>query len=217
MTKKPKDERALLQDTTGGRIKRYDNYAQVRAEFDLWAAIIRRDSTIYDEQHVLCTTHRRLADRVLEQIDHDPDIAVLDFGCGTGLSGKPFIDQGFQVDGIEFSLKMIKHAVERGYHRVYPRNLVTDPLRLRQQYDVAISCGVSGDWIPYYLLVPKMMRALKQRAVLGFTSDVPATDKTRLEKLIRQNRFKILNFDREQGPEGPKLKQTDYYFIVAVR
>jgi predicted TPR repeat methyltransferase len=216
MPKKPKDERAILQDTTGGKIKRFSRYAQVRAEFDMWAARIVDDQTAYDEFHEICTTNIRLADKVLEEIDRE-DVVVIDFGCGTGLSGQPFLDRGHIIDGIEFAPGMIKAARKRGYDRVYNRNLVTDPLRLRQRYDIAISVGVCGDWIPYYLLVPKMIKALKQRAALGFTSDVPATDKAKLEKLIQQNGFKILNFDKEKGPEGDNLKHTYYYFVVAKR
>jgi len=48
----------------------------------------------------------------------DPDAAVLDAGCGTGLSGEALANAGFTViDGIDVSQRSLDTAAERGVYR----------------------------------------------------------------------------------------------------
>lgn len=42
-----------------------------------------------------------------------PDAAIVDLGCGTGISCEPFLREGFKVLGVEPNAQMRTHAVER--------------------------------------------------------------------------------------------------------
>ncbi len=54
----------------------------------------------------------------LTEVGADPDAPLLDFGCGTGLSGKAFKEQGFSViDGADISPDMLAEAGAKGVYR----------------------------------------------------------------------------------------------------
>ncbi|WP_158963835.1 class I SAM-dependent DNA methyltransferase [Chachezhania sediminis] len=47
---------------------------------------------------------------------------LLDFGCGTGLSGRAFAEQGFTLlDGLDLSDEMLAHARAKGHYRSLTR------------------------------------------------------------------------------------------------
>ncbi len=214
--KKPKDEAGILARTTAGRVKGYTRFAQVVREHEELGSGASSKEAWYDKVHSESTVQGRLAAMVLEQIEGNPS-TVIDFGCGTGLSGLPFIERGYSVDGIDFSAKMAGEAKKRGYRQVYSRNIATVPLRLKHPYDVAISCGVAGDWVPFDIVARKMAGAVHQNAVIGMTSDASATDIDKLERILRQSRFRILAGSINPGAEGKAIMQTEYYFVVAGR
>ena len=48
----------------------------------------------------------------------DKNITVLDYGCGTGLSGQALLNVGFQaVDGVDVTAAMVDLAREKGIYR----------------------------------------------------------------------------------------------------
>ena len=59
--------------------------------------------------------------RVAEALDRhvlDKNTTVLDYGCGTGLSGQALLNVGFQaVDGVDVTAAMVDLAREKGIYR----------------------------------------------------------------------------------------------------
>lgn len=80
----------------------------------------------------------------LRQVGARPDKPILDFGCGTGLSGMALKTVGFDViDGTDISPEMLEKAEERAcYRQVW----VGEPGSMghvkRGQYPVISACGV---------------------------------------------------------------------------
>ena len=212
------DETEILSRASAPPIKRFTRFSQVQREHNLLGTKVRGGRSMYDIEHGQSTAQKRLADKVLGIAGCQPEeTGVIDFGCGTGLSGAPFIEKGYTVDGVDFSPKMIEGAKEKGYRSVYARNLASGPLRLRQHYDIAISCGVAGDWIPAEILLRKMIGTLRQMSVIGFTSEASTTDMGVLERMLGQHRLEIAACTEEPGCEGKMIMPAKYYFVVAER
>jgi predicted TPR repeat methyltransferase len=55
---------------------------------------------------------------VLADLVDDHEVAVLDVGCGTGLSGRALADRGFTtIDGVDYSGEMLEVAARAGCYR----------------------------------------------------------------------------------------------------
>lgn len=89
-----------------------DEQNQVRDLYDDWAASY--DSEITENGYA---TPTRCAE-ALRGLGPSPNLPVLDFGCGTGLSGIALRAAGFcVVDGIDISSEMIAIAMRKGCYR----------------------------------------------------------------------------------------------------
>ncbi len=94
------------------RVYRAHSPEQVRALYDDWAATY--EAEIAENGYV---TPRRCAEALLAS-GADPAGAVLDFGCGTGLSGLALRLAGFElIDGRDLSDGMLAKARDKGVYR----------------------------------------------------------------------------------------------------
>ena len=85
---------------------------QARDLYNNWAATY--DDEIRENGYV---TPHRIADALARHLT-DKEAAILDFGCGTGLSGVALKSAGFQVfDGADLSADMLKGAQAKGIYR----------------------------------------------------------------------------------------------------
>ena len=86
--------------------------ASVRAQYDEWAASYNTE--IAENGYA---TPRRCADALAQFVD-DKTAPILDFGCGTGLSGLALKLAGFEmIDGLDLSADMLKVAKTTGTYR----------------------------------------------------------------------------------------------------
>ena len=112
---------------------------ETRAFYDTWAEV-------YDEE--LNENSYRQPERCAEalRILCDPyDCAVLDIGCGSGLSGLALRAKGFEtIDGCDFSPGMLAKAEKTGfYERLFEANLNEPPMDADDEaYDAAACVGV---------------------------------------------------------------------------
>ena len=87
------------------------------------------------------TPHRIAVALVAQGLD--PQTPILDFGCGTGLSGAALAEAGFQViDGTDISAAMLDQAHARG---VYRDVVLGDPGAIAfepQSHPVVVAAGV---------------------------------------------------------------------------
>ena len=80
--------------------------------YDDWATSYDRD--LIESGYA---TPARLAALVAEQLS-DHDAPILDFGCGTGLSGRALAEAGFStIDGADLSSGMLEQAANSGAYR----------------------------------------------------------------------------------------------------
>jgi len=71
---------------------------------------------------------------ILKEMNYKPK-KILDLACGTGRLAKIFIDEGYDIEGLDISEKMLEIAKKRGL-KVYQSNMVD--FNLGQKYDLVI-------------------------------------------------------------------------------
>jgi predicted TPR repeat methyltransferase len=85
---------------------------ETRALYDAWSGSY--DSEIMENGYA---TPDRVARALAAQI-RNLDAPILDYGCGTGLSGAALIAAGFTaIDGADLSADMLKGAMDKGVYR----------------------------------------------------------------------------------------------------
>ena len=148
-----------------------------------------------------------------------PDAQGIDFGCGSGVLGLLLRGLGLRraMDGLDISPVMMELAEKTGCYRNLRRaNLLAPEEKppLPGPYDFAISVGLIGDYVPYYLALPQMVSVLRPGAFAGFTVDIKSTPWTALERLGPELGLTILSERTLVVPEGKLMAQT-YHFFVA--
>jgi predicted TPR repeat methyltransferase len=112
---------------------------ETRAFYDKWAEVYDEELTenAYQQPARCAAALRELA---------DPDgCAVLDVGCGSGLSGLALRGAGFEIiDGCDFSPGMLEKAGKTGiYRRLFTTDLNSPPMDAPDTaYDAATCVGV---------------------------------------------------------------------------
>ncbi len=114
--------------------------AETRALYDRFSA--EYDAEVAAQGYA---TPGRLA-RALAGISPDLSAPVLDFGCGTGLSGLALTAAGFTVlDGMDLSADMLAQARRRGLYRDLTHiEADTDLGPRRGDWSAVVACGVIG-------------------------------------------------------------------------
>ncbi len=105
--------------------------------YDDWAASYDEDLEISGY-----ATPKRVAEALAEHLT-DRDTPILDFGCGTGMSGRALTDAGFTtIDGADLSAGMLEQAERSGaYRRLW--QLTAGELDVGPgSYRAVVACGV---------------------------------------------------------------------------
>lgn len=112
-------------------------------------------------------TPARCAD-ALAQFTDDMDAPILDFGCGTGLSGLAFRLAGFtRIDGIDVSAQMLEKAKEKGVYRNLTQVGPEDDLPTG--YATICAVGAIGAGAAPISALDKIMYALPQNGKFVFS------------------------------------------------
>lgn len=167
---------------------------QVYAE---WAATYESDVTAMNY-----ATPGRVAS-ALAGLLADRDVPVLDFGCGTGLSGMALFDQGFSaIDGTDISEPMLAQARDKGVYRHIALGAPGEVPAQPGSYGAIVATGVvSLGAAPPEMLV-LLLNALAPDALLAFSYNDPTlADRTYLDALEAaiSNGVAVQEF-REHGP-----------------
>ena len=108
-------------------------------------------------------TPARIAAAV-ETLDQDRTCAILDFGCGTGMSGAALANVGFStIDGTDITPEMLAYAQKK---QAYRKLWLGTPGELDFEtgaYDVIVACGV----ISLGAAPPDMLGALLDNLAIG--------------------------------------------------
>lgn len=113
---------------------------EMQRQYDRWA-----DS--YDDD--LAATDYRTPERCAQALARhaaDPGAPVLDFACGTGLSGLALHKAGFTcIDGTDLSAGMLKRAADKGVYRKLLQAAGDRPLDMRGAgYAAIVASGAIG-------------------------------------------------------------------------
>ncbi|APX11626.1 class I SAM-dependent DNA methyltransferase [Tateyamaria omphalii] len=139
------------------------NAASTRSLYDDWAASY--DAEVRQNGYA---TPARCAEALKAHVD-DLSAPILDFGCGTGLSGLALKLAGFEViDGVDLSSEMLDGARTKGVYRTLDRIEAGGALP-RNGYTAMAAIGVIGAGAAPIDVLHLLMRALPRSGKLVFS------------------------------------------------
>jgi predicted TPR repeat methyltransferase len=149
----------------------------------------------------------------------DPDAQGIDFGCGSGALGLALRDAGLRrpLDGLDLSPRMLALARETGCYRDLQRANLLLPQEcppLARPYDFAITVGLVGDYIPYYLGLPLIVSYVRPGGFIGYAVERRSTPCHALEKLAHDLSLAPLSETTLPVPEGMLTGQVYHYFVA---
>ncbi|EBA17742.1 Methyltransferase type 12 [Roseobacter sp. SK209-2-6] len=141
---------------------------------------------------------------------------VLDFGCGTGLSGLALRRQGFEVvDGMEPSAEMLSQAREKtAYRKLVNIRLSNRKPVPRGAYRLIIGCGVLGTGAAPPPVFDMIMNALPRGGKFCFSyNDHALADPTftiKITEWVDCGAARLLFQEHGEHLPGLNLKSTVY-------
>lgn len=137
----------------------------VRELYDDWA-----DSYDAEVSENGYATPARLAHALSRFVD-DSTQPILDYGCGTGLSGAALADQGFTtIDGMDPSPGMLEQCRKRGLYRALIALDLSKPLPIAQgEYKVIMAIGVISTGAGPASLMDVLIERLPKGGLFGLS------------------------------------------------
>jgi predicted TPR repeat methyltransferase len=210
----------LLLKTKWGRAGTYLDYEDVKAFFDVWARHPDQDvagSVSYEADLNDCYFGPRVvAELLLAELDSRKK-RILDIGCGTGLVGLPLIEAGHVLYGVDLSREMLDLAVEKGYADVYAGDVLVDTLPWKSEFDVLISVGVIGEWVPAIPLLERTIVHLAESSVIALSLETMHSDPHGIADFLAGNGFRVAHLSKQLGLNHPVYEEELYYYLVASR
>lgn len=141
------------------------NADETRALYDDWAASY--DAEVAGNGYA---TPARCAEALFAQMP-EPQAPILDFGCGTGLSGLALRAAGFEViDGMDLSAEMLAQARAKGVYRNLTQIAPEADLPIRPgDYRALAAIGVIGPGAAPISVFDQLMHALGPGSLLVFS------------------------------------------------
>jgi 2-polyprenyl-3-methyl-5-hydroxy-6-metoxy-1,4-benzoquinol methylase len=149
----------------------------------------------------------------------DVNAQGVDFGCGSGALGLALHDAGLRLplDGIDLSPVMLGLARQTGCYRSLQRTnllLPEDCPALARPYDFAITMGLMGDYVPYYVALPHIVSYVRPGGFVGYAVERRSTPSRALENLARDLGLISLSETTLPVPEGMLAGQFYHYFVA---
>ncbi len=120
------------------------------------------NASLYDDKHRFVAEYGK---DLLECIPHDPEQAILDLGCGTGILTARLFNLGNRVVGIDSSHSMIEKAKDQ-FPEIEFRVCNALDLPFEQEFDVVFSNAVFH-WIDDHdLLIKNIYKSLHDGGLL---------------------------------------------------
>jgi predicted TPR repeat methyltransferase len=183
------------------RVYQTEGAEETRRLYDDWA-----ESYDADLRAARYATPGRVA-QALRTAGAEPEKPLLDFGCGTGLSGEALAEAGFTtVDGVDVSGGMLEVARRKGVYRALDAIADDDAMTDRAgAYHSIAAIGVIGSGAAPLAVFDRLWALLPQGGRMGFsfndhTLEDPAYE-AHVAKLIDSGAA-VERF-REHGPHVP--------------
>jgi len=183
-----------------------------RDHYDRWAASY--DAEIAENGYA---TPGRVAEALKAQVT-DLDAPVLDFGCGTGLSGLALRNAGFTtIDGMDPSTEMLDGARTKGAYRTLTGFDIADPAPVPQDSYCAIAAiGVIGAGAAPAETFDLLMHALPRGGLLAYSlNDHALSDPVfegRLSEWLDMGAARLLS--KEYGDHLPGMNMKSNVYVV---
>ena len=162
-------------------------------------------------------TPLRIAEALARHVK-DLSIPILDYGCGTGISGQAFQEAGFlTIDGVDISAEMLEVAAQKKiYRRLEVFAPESGPNVKLGAYSIIAAVGVIGAGAAPLAVLDKMMALLAPKGLLVFsfndhTLEDPAYDGL-VEDYVNQGRAAL--HLKEYGDHLPKQKINSNIYIL---
>ncbi|MDC0583893.1 methyltransferase domain-containing protein [Paracoccaceae bacterium] len=162
-------------------------------------------------------TPLRIAEALARHVK-DLSIPILDYGCGTGISGQAFQEAGFlTIDGVDISDEMLEVAAQKKIYRhleVFAPE--TGPDVKLEAYNIIAAVGVIGAGAAPLAVLDQIMALLAPKGLLVFsfndhTLEDPAYD-GRVENYVKQGQAAL--HLKDYGDHLPKQKMNSNIYIL---
>lgn len=183
-----------------------------RQLYDAWSASY--DKEVGDKGYA---TPARIAD-ALKQFLPDPCAPVLDFGCGTGMSGAAMKAAGFTViDGCDLSGDMLHHADKKdAYRKLWQADPdATFPVK-PGDYAAIIACGVISKGAAPPETMQILVDALVPGGLLVFSFNDHTFDDPRFQAQVDHylNNKTCHQLFRQDGEHLPGIDLRSTVFVL---
>ncbi|MEM1130237.1 MAG: methyltransferase domain-containing protein [Pseudomonadota bacterium] len=190
------------------QMHRMQNPKMLRSHYDGWAKSYDREILAHGK-----VSHRRIAS-ALASIVPAGNQPILDFGCGTGLSGQALLDVGFtNLHGLDMSEGMLAVAESKGIYRSLDRVEPDMPLPIeRGSYMAVVACAVLGVGAVPPATLDLLVACLDPGQLLAFTLSDPSLDTpsytSHLDTLLSEGTLSMLHADYGDHLAGLRLKSS---------
>lgn len=185
---------------------------ETQALYDAWAASY--DAEIAENGYA---TPGRVAEAMFRHLP-EPDTPILDFGCGTGLSGLALKLAGFSViDGMDPSPEMVDGARKKGVYRTLTVIDMVDAAPVpKDMYRAITAIGVIGTGAAPASTFHLLLRALPRGGYLGASLNDHALKDPHFEGALNQwldcGAARLLF--KKYGPHLPGLNLKSNVYII---
>ncbi len=162
-------------------------------------------------------TPLRIAEALARHVK-DLSIPILDYGCGTGVSGQAFQKVGFlTIDGVDISAEMLEVAAQKKiYRRLEVFAPESGPNVKLGAYQIIAAVGVIGAGAAPLAVLTKIMALLAPKGLFVFsfndhTLEDPAYDGL-VEDYVNQGQAAL--HLKEYGDHLPKQKINSNIYIL---
>ena len=143
--------------------------------------------------------------------------AILDAGCGTGLCGEILTSQGYTVDGIDFSTKLLEYAKNRGYRELRSANLAQQTISefIGKKYKSIITAGVYGEYLTVNPWLIRLCDVLEDDGVIAIAGHEEKLVNSFIFEHLRDNGMHAKKVDTGVGYYMEGNEPVDYLYIIA--
>ena len=162
-------------------------------------------------------TPLRIAEALARHVK-DLSIPILDYGCGTGVSGQAFQEVGFlTIDGVDISAEMLEVAAKKKIYRhleVFAPE--TGPNVKLGAYQIIAAVGVIGAGAAPLAVLDKMMALLAPKGLLVFSFNDHTLEDPAYDGLVEDhvNQGQAVLHLKEYGDHLPKQKINSNIYIL---
>lgn len=187
-----------------------DGVDKTRDFYDAWSKSY--DAEVTDNGYA---TPGRIAKALAEVVA--ADAPILDYGCGTGLSGQALREAGFTtIDGADLSADMLAHARELGLYRALWQ-VETDGARQIAPGDYAAiaAIGVIGSGAAPLEVLDRLMESLAPGGICAFSFNDHTLEDPGYDARVRHwaNTGAVLRFE-EHGPHLPGIGLSSTVYLL---